>query len=161
MLAFLGITVMLVSLLLIPLGLPGLWVMIGVLAVAALQDEVSLTTLVALTAAATVAELLEFVVVRRFSLRYGGSRRAFWGAIAGGIAGVFVGLPIPLIGSVVAGVVGSFVGAAAVTLWETRHLPSATRVGWGVMLGRAAAIALKSAAGVVILVLGAAALIYG
>ncbi len=103
---------------------------------------------------------MEFLLVRRYTGRYGGSNRAFWGALLGGLVGVLVGVPIPIVGSVVAGILGSFAGAAAVTLLETRDLPAATRVGWGVTLARVFAIAVKTAVGVVILVVGASAFLF-
>lgn len=163
--AVLGILIMIPALLIIPLGLPGLWIMVAVLAGGALAGKVGLAVLGLGVALATLAEIAEFLFVKRMSDRYGGSRGAFWGALVGGLVGVFVGVfvgvPIPVVGPVVAGILGSFLGAAAVTLWEERHLPSAARVGWGVVLGRIFAIAAKMAAGVVILVTGAWALLVG
>ena len=157
----LAIVGMIVALVVIPLGLPGLWIMIGILAVATFADEVSPIVLILLVLVALLAELAEWALVSWTSARWGGSRKAFWGAIAGGIVGVLVGLPIPLpiLGPLIAGLFGTFAGAAAVTLWETRALRSAGRVGCGAVLGRAFAAATKTAAGVVILVTGAAALI--
>lgn len=159
MLIALGIVVMVVSLFLIPLGLPGLWVMVGVLGVAAIYGEVGVPVFLALAALAAGAEVAEFLVVKRFSDRYGGSRGAFWGAIVGGVAGVVVGLPIPVVGSALAGVLGTFIGAAAVAYVQTRRLPEATRVGWGVVLGRVFAAAVKTAVGVAILAVGTGALV--
>ncbi|MGH7459611.1 MAG: DUF456 family protein [Longimicrobiales bacterium] len=155
---WLAIAVMILGLLSIPFGLPGLWVMVGVLAVAAFYKAVGIITMLVVLFIAGLAELLEFLVVKRLTSRYGGSRKAFWGAIAGGIVGVIVGLPVPVIGSVIAAFVGSFAGAALVTLAETKKLDAAGRVGWGVVLGRALAAALKVFAGVAILVIGAFAL---
>jgi hypothetical protein len=157
----LAVVVMVVALLLIPLGIPGLWVMIGVLTLAVAGDEVSPWILLMLVVVAVLAELAEWVIVARTSARWGGSRKAFWGAIAGGLAGILLGLPVPLpiLGPLLAGLLGTFAGAAAVTLWETRAMRSAGRVGCGAVLGRAFAAAVKTAAGVVILVTGAAALI--
>jgi uncharacterized protein YqgC (DUF456 family) len=157
----LAVIVMVVALLLIPLGIPGLWVMIGVLTLAVAGDEVSPWILLMLVVVAVLAELAEWVIVARTSARWGGSRKAFWGAIAGGLAGILLGLPVPLpiLGPLLAGLLGTFAGAAAVTLWETRAMRSAGRVGCGAVLGRAFAAAVKTAAGVVILVTGAAALI--
>lgn len=147
------------ALLLIPLGVPGLWIMLAVLAVAALLGEVSWPLIAALVLLAGLAELLEFLIVKRFSSRYGGSNRAFWGAILGGFAGIFVGVPVPILGPVIAGVLGSFAGAAIVALLETRRAGHAARVGWGVVLGRAFAAAVKTAAGIAILAAGIAALV--
>ncbi|HET7691616.1 MAG TPA: DUF456 family protein [Gemmatimonadota bacterium] len=157
----LAVVGMIVALVVIPLGLPGLWIMIGILAAATFADEVSPIVLVLLVVVALLAELAEWVIVARTSARWGGSRKAFWGAIAGGLVGILVGLPIPLpiLGPLAAGLLGTFAGAAAVTLWETRALRSAGRVGCGAVLGRAFAAATKTAAGVVILVTGVAALI--
>lgn len=152
-----AILLMVVSLFLIPLGLPGIWIMIGILALGAIYNEVGLLVLAGALAVALIAELLEFVLVKRLSDKYGGSRKAFWGAIIGGLIGVVIGIPVPVIGSVIAGFIGSFVGAAAATVLEGRDLAAAGRVGWGVLIGRALAAAVKTAAGIMILVSGIAA----
>lgn len=153
-LAAVAIVLLLISLVLIPFGVPGLWIMIAVIGVGVYAGEVGWSTLVVLIVAATLAEIAEFFLVKRYSERYGGSKRAFWGAIFGGLIGVLVGVPIPIVGSVIAGIIGTFLGAALVTVIETRNLPSATRVGWGVTLGRVASIAVKTATGIAILAVG-------
>jgi uncharacterized protein len=159
MLATLAIVVMVGALLLTPLGVPGLWIMVAILAAGAWAGSVAWTIVIIGLVLAAAAELAEYVIVERMNVRYGGSRLAFWGAIAGGVAGVLVGMPVPVIGAIVAGFIGSFVGAAAATLYETRRVGSAARVGWGTLLGRMWAAAAKVAAGTVILVLGVAALL--
>ncbi|MGQ0562241.1 MAG: DUF456 family protein [Gemmatimonadota bacterium] len=151
--------IMIVALFSIPLGLPGLWIMIGVVAVGALMHEIGVTIIILTTSIALLAELIEFLLVKRLTRQYGGSRKAFWGALAGGLIGVVVGVPVPVVGSILAGLAGSFVGAAAVTLVETRELRAAHRVGWGAVFGRALAAVTKTAAGLAILVLATAALI--
>lgn len=155
--AALAIGIMVVALFLTPLGMPGNWIMIAVLASGAYYDYVGYPIIIAATLLAGAAEIVEYMLVQRLNLKYGGSRRAFWGAIGGGMLGVIVGLPVPVIGSIIAGFLGTFLGAAAVTLMETRQLHDARRVGWGVVLGRVWAAAVKTAAGIAILVLGAAA----
>ena len=87
-----------------------------------------------------------------FGRAYGGSRRAFWGAVAGGFLGIFVGLPIPLVGPVLTAFLGTFLGALLVTLVETRSLAGSTRVGWGMVLARTASVGLKMGTGVAFLV---------
>jgi len=155
----LGVAVMLAGLLMVPLGLPGNWLMLLVVAAGAVADRVGLLTLGILVGVVIVAELAEFLLVRAASARYGGSSAAFWGAVAGGLIGAIVGAPVPLVGSLVAGVGGTFVGAAAVSLWRTRRPGEATRVAWGAVLGRAASAAVKTAAGVAVLVTGTGALL--
>jgi hypothetical protein len=153
----LAIGIMVIALFLTPLGLPGNWIMIAVLAAGAYYGYVHPLIIITCVLLAAVAEVIEFMLVKRLSLKYGGSRRAFWGAIAGGIVGALVGAPVPVVGSIIAGFAGSFAGAALVTYRETRSTDAARRVGWGVLLGRAWAAAAKTAAGVAILVLGASA----
>jgi uncharacterized protein YqgC (DUF456 family) len=151
--------VMIVGLLIIPFGLPGLWLMIAVVAYGTFTGEIAWWVLVLMVLLGIVAELLEFLAVKRLSDRHGGSTLAFWGAIGGGLAGAVVGAPVPLIGSVIGGVVGTFAGAALVTMYEQRDLAPAMRVGMGAALGRAVAVALKIAVAMVVLVVGMAAFI--
>lgn len=159
MVSALLIGLMTVALFLTPLGVPGLWLMVGVLALGAWLGHVGTLVLIACILLALTAELVEFWIVRRLNVRYGGSRKAFWGAIIGGTIGVLVGMPVPIIGSVIAGFIGSFAGAAAATLYETQQLGAATRVGWGVLIGRMWAAGVKVSLGFVILVLGSASLL--
>lgn len=159
LLEILALGVMATGLLLIPLGLPGLWLMIGVLAVAALAGSVGWLTLVSLVGLGLLAELSEYVAVQRFSVRYGGDNWTFGGAVVGGIAGALIGTPVPVVGSLLGLVLGTFGGAVAVTLYRTRNLDESMRVGRGALLGRAAAAALKTLAGLVTLGVGAATLL--
>lgn len=161
LLGWIAALVMAAAIFLIPLGLPGLWIMVAIVGVGAIMGHVGAVVLGVVVATAAIAEALEFFIVRSMSLRYGGTTRAFWGAVLGGFAGLFVGTPVPIIGPVIMGIVGSFVGAAAVAVWETRDARAAARVGWGVVLARVIAAFVKVAAAIVILVLGGAAWIIG
>lgn len=149
------------SLLLVPLGLPGIWIMILVLLGMTLVGEVAWITLGALTALALLAEGLEWAAVAWMGKRYGGSSRAFWGALAGGFLGVLIGMPIPVVGPLLAGIVGTFLGAAALTFHETRSLETASRVGWGAAVARVVVVGVKTGVGLVILVVGGGALFLG
>jgi uncharacterized protein len=106
MLATLGIIVMVAALLVTPLGVPGLWIMVAVLAVGVWQGAVGWLILAVCLVLAAAAELVEYLILDRMNVRYGGSRLAFWGAIAGGMVGVIIGLPVPIIGSIIAGFIG-------------------------------------------------------
>lgn len=155
--ALLVLAIGLVGLVLIPLGLPGLWVIVlGILGYGWLTDfrtiGVGLLTIVLLLA--LVGEAVEAWVGYRFARRYGGSSRAGWGALAGGLVGAIVGVPVPLIGSVIGGFVGAFAGAALFEYSRARHSEGAVKAGWGAMLGRAVAAAVKMAVGVVMVVMG-------
>ena len=155
----LALVAMVFCLFLIPLGLPGLWIMLAILAVGALSGALGWGLVILLALVAAFAELLEFIAVKRMSARYGGTRKAFWGALAGGLIGAVVGAPVPIIGSLVAGLVGTFAGAAFVTWLDVKDLGPAARVGVGALLGRSIAAVVKTAAGIIILVAGGAALL--
>lgn len=152
------LALMAACLLLVPLGIPGLWLMLAVLAVATFLGEVGPVLFLSLVGLALLAELAEFWLVKRLSARYGGSGRAFWGAILGGVAGAVAGVPLPVAGSLLGAFLGSFAGALGVALWETRRLRESVRVGWGAVLGRAGAAAFKTAVGLAILIAGGVAL---
>lgn len=151
--------IMLAGLVMIPFGLPGLWLMIGVVGYGAFIGSVSWWIVAILVLFGLVAEALEFLAVKLVSERYGGSRRAFWAAIAGGIGGAFIGTPVPVLGSVIGAILGTFAGAALMTMHEQRRIAPAMRVGTGAAIGRVAATAIKVAVAVVVLVVGMTAFI--
>jgi uncharacterized protein YqgC (DUF456 family) len=157
----LGIAVLIlcaaIGLVLIPLGLPGLWVIVGgILAYGWLTAfrTVGLWTIVLALGLAFLGEALEWWIGFRFAKRYGGSKSSGWGALLGGIVGAVVGVPVPVIGSVIGAFVGSFLGAVAFEYLSSRHAPTAVRAGWGALWGRAVAAALKTAIGLAIVVVG-------
>lgn len=141
------------SLLLVPLGLPGLWVMLGV---AFAYDmlvggaPIGLGVISVALVLAVVAEVIEFVLGGRGARRFGGSRRAEWGAIGGGLVGAFVGVPVPIVGPMIGAFVGAFAGALAGELSVRREIGGSTRVAIGALVGRAMAVAVKVAIGCMI-----------
>jgi uncharacterized protein YqgC (DUF456 family) len=140
---------------LIPLGLPGLWViLLGIIGYGWLTDfrTLSVGFLGLAIALAFLGEVLESWIGFRFARRYGGSSRAGWGALVGGLIGAIVGVPVPIVGSVVGGFAGAFVGAAVFEYTRARQSGVAAKAGWGAVLGRAAAAAIKMAIGVVLVV---------
>jgi uncharacterized protein YqgC (DUF456 family) len=142
--------VLLGGLLLVPLGLPGLWVIAGAaLAFNPLvgEERIGLVTIAGVFLIAVAAEVVEFVLAGRFAQRYGGSRRAGWGAIIGGIAGAIIGVPVPIVGPMLGAFAGSFAGALIAELTRGTGGGMATRVATGALLGRVAAVAAKVAAG--------------
>lgn len=147
----------LVGLILVPLGLPGLWVMVGGFLVYGWLTDFRSTgvwMIATVVILAFVGEVLESWLGFRFAKRYGGSSRSGWGALIGGLVGAGMGVPIPVIGSVIGAFVGAFVGAALFEYTATRRAQLAVSVGWGAILGRAAAAAAKIALGLVIAVVG-------
>jgi uncharacterized protein YqgC (DUF456 family) len=144
-----------IGLLLIPFGLPGLWViLLGILGYGWLTDfqTMSVWFLVLMIALAILAEVFEAWVGFRYAQRYGGSSRAGWGALVGGLVGAIIGVPLPIIGSVIGGFVGAFIGAALFEYTRARHAEGSVKAGWGAVLGRAIAAAGKMAIGVAMVV---------
>ena len=141
------------GLLMIPFGFPGTLVIFGAALCYYLLvpgGAIGLTTVVVMGILMVLAEGLEWVLTSRFTKRYGGSRRAGWGAILGGFVGAFLGVPVPIVGSVIGGFVGAFVGAF-VAEWSRREpAGSPTRVATGALLGRAVGAAIKCAFGLAI-----------
>ncbi len=143
----------LAGLVLIPFGLPGLWlIVLGILGYGWLTDFRALTGgyIALAVGVALLGELAEAWIGFRFARRYGGSSRAGWGALLGGLVGAVVGVPVPVVGSVIGGFVGAFLGAAVFEYTRARRSQPAARAGWGAVLGRAAAAAVKMGLGVAI-----------
>jgi len=143
------------GLLMVPLGLPGTWLQVIAIGAYAYATHWRLGWWIfALAVAlAAVAEVVEFIMGGRFARKYGGSRRAAWGAILGGLVGAFMGFPLPIIGSVIGAFIGAFVGAALLEMTAGAEARSALRVGWGAFVGRLAAVVMKSTVGVLIAVI--------
>lgn len=160
-LAWLGLAAMIASLFLIPLGLPGLWIMIAILLLGVVGGLVAPWIFIPLLALAGFAEFLEFVTVDRMTARYGGTRRTFWGAVLGGLAGALIGTPVPVVGSLVGALLGTMTGAFLLTWHQTGHLNGSARASWGAVLGRAVAIGLKVFVGLVTIAVGGASLVLG
>ncbi len=148
--------VALVGLFLNAIGLPGTWIFLAAASATALLDPASPLAWWAIgvgVVLALVAEAIEWVAAARYARKYGGSPRAAWGALVGGIAGAIVGFPVPLAGPLVGAVAGTFIGALVAEYSVTGRYGAAERVAWGAMIGRIVATAAKLGFGVVIAVL--------
>lgn len=143
---------LIVCLVLIPLGLPGTWLIIGVgfgYNYLVPGDPIGIVTLVVLAALAAIGEILEFTLAARYTRQYGGSRRASWGAVIGGLVGAFLGVPIPIVGSVVGAFAGAFAGALVMEITRGTDGRVAGRVATGALIGRVVASVMKVGIGMV------------
>lgn len=146
-----------VALFLVPLGLPGIWIMVA----AAMgydmlvpQAPIGWTAIGIAIGIGAVAEFLEFSLAGRYARKYGGSRRAGWGALLGGFVGAIMGVPVPIIGSMIGAFAGAFVGALAAEYTRREATAgTATRVATGALIGRVVAAAMKTGLGLMIAVL--------
>src|SRR2546429_5879624 len=115
----------LLGLVLVPLGLPGLWVMVaGVVGYGWLTGfrSVGVATIAVVLGLAFLGEIIEAWLGFRFARTFGGSRRSAWGALVGGIVGAVMGVAGPLLGSVLCAFPGSFCGPTPV--WYSPSPPA-------------------------------------
>ncbi len=149
-LLFTGIGV--VCVVLIPVGLPGTWVLLGLAVVWELTDAALLPgvshaitfgwpLLGICTGIAVVGELIEAGTGVAGARMGGATRRGIVGSLVGGLVGAIAFtplIPIPLIGTLVGALVGTFAGAfIGETTGEVRRHPGETlRAAAGAAAGR-------------------------
>ena len=125
---------------LVPLGLPGTWLVLVFAAVAEWVTEPSLFqgwTAGAALFFAAAGEVWEFSAGAVRAKRAGAGRAGSLGSLVGGVAGALIGtiaVPIPLVGSLLGGGLGAMTGAM---LAEAR---SGVAPGKALQVGRAAAV---------------------
>lgn len=148
MLTTLFVLAMLVSIFVVPLGLPGTFIMV-VAAIAAdyfASAGIGWFAIGLSFALAVIAEVFEWTLSAKFAIKYGGSKRAGWGALIGGFIGAFAGVPVPVVGSMIGAFAGAFLGALVAEFTQANsNASTATRVATGALIGKAAATAMKLA----------------
>jgi uncharacterized protein YqgC (DUF456 family) len=146
--------------LVVPFGLPGTWLQVVAAAVLVLATDgawLGWSWVGAFVGLAAVGEFVELLAGQWGARRFGGSRRAAWGALLGGIAGAFIGgIPIPIVGSLVMSFVGTFLGALSGEMSTRGASAPDLRVGLGAVAGRALGIAAKMGVAVAIVALSIA-----
>ncbi len=100
-------------------------------------SQVGWTTVGVLGVLTALAWLIDFLAAALGAKRLGASKRAFWGAAFGAIAGIFFGLPGIIL--------GPFVGAVVAELSAGRDMQQAGRAGYGAWLGVVLGTAAKLA----------------
>ena len=144
--------VLILSLILIALGLPGLWVMIAsavIYNISSGSAPIGWFTLIAVGVLAVIAEIIEFTLSGKFARKYGGSRRAAWGAMIGGTLGAILGFPVPIVGPLI----GAFAGSSSARSSASslgRDSGGSNKGCLGRLVGRVAATAMKMAIGAAI-----------
>ncbi|MGD0088741.1 MAG: DUF456 domain-containing protein [Planctomycetota bacterium] len=132
----------LAGVLMIPFGLPGMFLQVlaaVILILATGGARLGWAWAGVFLALASLGELVDFLSGQWGARRFGGSKKAAWGAVAGGFLGLLCGglIPIPLIGSVVASFIGTFGGAILGEMQAAKGAAPNLRVGCGAVLGRA------------------------
>jgi uncharacterized protein YqgC (DUF456 family) len=155
-------------------GLPGNWLIVVAAALYAWLVPAEAATAIGWPAVATLVvlailgEVAEFVAGALGVTTVGGSRRgaalAIVGSMVGGIVGIFVGLPIPIVGSLVAAVlfggIGALAGAVLGETWKGRDLDSSIEIGKAAFIGRLLGTAAKMIVCSLMVVVAIAAVIF-
>lgn len=140
----------LAGLILIPLGMPGTFVIIagaGLYNLIRWSMAISAYLLAILLALALLGEVLEYILGMKLAQRRGTSRPAVIGAIAGGIAGTFAGVPLPVLGPVIGLFAGVFLGAFLVELASKKDMSTAFHSAMSAFYGRLGAVFAKTLIG--------------
>jgi uncharacterized protein YqgC (DUF456 family) len=138
---------LLLGLFLVPLGLPGNWLIFGIALLKAwLGDFQSLTLpwILFLLSLAVVGEVVEFLLGVYVARRYGASRWGMLGAFFGGLVGGILGTPFfPPIGTMIGAFIGAFLGAFSLEYLYRMRSDVSYRAGIGAFVGRILAVVLK------------------
>ena len=130
--------------------LPGTWL---ILAAAAGYDwyhdwqRIGWPWLVGLLAVAVAAEIADTASSMLAARKAGASRRASFGALIGGFAGMIfltAALPIPVVGTIAGGMLGCFLGALIAEMTVRDDLAAGARVGVFATLGRLVGMLVKT-----------------
>jgi len=132
------------------IGLPGNWLVLAAVSLyayftpATSRADVGWQTILVMIVMALGGEAVEFLAGSLGAKKAGGSRRsavlALCGSMIGGLFGLTVALPIPIIGSVAAallfGGLGALGGAVLGEQWKGRAIEDSLRVGQSAFWGR-------------------------
>lgn len=152
-LAFSGLAMFaLIGVALAALQLPGVWL---ILSISALFDwyhhwqSIGWKWLLVLFGLAVLSEIFDALAGFLAARRAGASRRAGFGAIIGGFAGMLmftIPIPIPGLGAVIGGLIGCFFGALIAELTLHDKIEVGVRVGLFATVGKVIGLAAKTSA---------------
>jgi uncharacterized protein YqgC (DUF456 family) len=148
---------MVVGLLIIPLGIPGQFLIAAAAALFTLvagAEVLPWWVVITLACLAVLAEVGEAAAGLLGARKAQGSVCGALGGMAGGIAGAILGSAVtPIIGSLAGALAGTFAGAFAVEYYRTTHAADARAVAKGALIGRIAGSLIKLVTGGVMIAL--------
>ncbi len=143
---------LILCLFLVPLGLPGNFVIIALALFGAWITEFAhygWISIGVMLGAAIVGEILEAILGSLVAGRYGATRYGMLGAFAGGIIGAILGtMVLPIIGTFIGSLAGTALGAPLLEWSRGANREDGVRAGFGAFLGRGLATAVKLAIGI-------------
>jgi len=142
---------------LIPMGLPGAWIILGTAIVYGLIagfHEVTLVVLLSLGGLAALGEIVELFLGLFTAKKFGASKWGMLGTFVGGILGVIFGTALlPVIGTLLGGFAGAFLGAFLLEMRYRKQFDKSLKAGYGAFLGRIFALVTKFTIGIIMVVI--------
>ena len=147
---------LLVTVLLIPLGIPGTFMIAAAVLIEALITDfsyLSVNLILWLFALSVALEGLEYLITGVSAKRFGASNAGVWGAVVGGILGAIFGSAIlPIIGTLFGALAGAYLGAVATELLRGKETDQALRAGFGAFVGNLGGKLVKVLGGSIMLI---------
>lgn len=144
----------LIGLAVIPLGIPGTFIVVvasGSVGLLTGWQLVSLRLLLIFLGLAVLGEVSDALFSLLTGKKFGASGFSLFWSFVGGFVGAIIGFPLPLIGSLVGAFVGAFLGAFLAELLTGTNLSEAMKSGIGVVFGKLFGSILKVAIGMVMI----------
>jgi len=139
------------------LSLPGNWLMLSILALAAWiapEGRIDWSFVGYMAALALLGEVLEIAAQVIGGKKHGASKAGNLGGIVGSIGGAILGVPFGLgLGSLVGALLGAWVGCFVVERLRHPDPTAASAAAWGVFWGRSFGLVGKLAIGATIIVM--------
>ena len=157
-LAILCIALMALCLMLLFLGLPGNWVILGLAALWSFASGAAFgwKFFLLLAALAAVGEVLEFLAGSIGARRFGGTRRGSWGGIIGALAGGILCAPLFFgFGALLGALGGAFTGCFVMEKTQGMATGKALSAAVGSTLGRFGGFLAKLGIGLTMIYLSA------
>jgi uncharacterized protein YqgC (DUF456 family) len=148
------VLLILAGIVLVPLGLPGTWIIVGGAVLYSFFYNFSPTSsdlwvIAILIILAVIGEVLEFLVGTLGGKKLEVSTGAIVASFVGGILGAIIGVPVFLIGSLLGLLLGVFLGALIYELIVTKDMGLALRAAIAVFFSRLVASFMKTCIAVV------------
>ncbi|MBS3812695.1 DUF456 domain-containing protein [Candidatus Bipolaricaulota bacterium] len=145
----------LAGLAMIPLGLPGTFIIVagsGLAGLITAWELISVSWVFIFLGFAALGEILDLGVSALGVKSLGASGKSMTGALIGSIAGAIVGTPVPVVGNVIGAFVGGFLGALLVEMAVSEDIGQALKSGLGAFLGKVFGSLLKVTIGSMMIV---------
>ena len=145
----------LVGLILIPIGVPGTFLIVAGSGIAGLITGGKLvggSLFLIFLGLAIFGEVGDYLFSVASGKKYGASKQSLVGSFIGAVLGSILGLPLPIIGNLTGAFAGAFAGAFITEFITGSDLSQAARSGLGVLFGKLFGSIVKAAIGMAMIV---------